>query len=169
MQLLPGTPAYGNRVLPENPDRVLGAGRFHRVPVLSGITRDEGTFFAALLTQGPIPADQYRPRLEATFGDHAAAVEGRYPLSAYRSTRHALAAILGDREWAWPAQESDDLFARHVPTYAYEFTDRRAAPLFEFPADIPAGASTAPSWATCSTTSAGPTTWTAPSARSPTG
>jgi hypothetical protein len=36
--------------------------------------------------------------------------------------------------------ETDDLFARHVPTYSYEFTDRRAAPLFEYPADIPAGA-----------------------------
>jgi para-nitrobenzyl esterase len=134
------TPAYGNRVLPENPERVLGAGRFHRVPVLSGITRDEGTFLAALLTPGPIPADQYRPFLDARFGDDAAAVEGRYPLSAYRSTRHALAAIVSDREWAWPAQETDDLFARRVPTFSYEFTDQRAAPLFEYPADIPAGA-----------------------------
>jgi carboxylesterase type B len=68
-------------------------------------------------------------------------VEASYPLSAYRSTRHALAAIVSDREWAWPAEETDDLFARHVPTYSYEFTDRRAASLFEYPADIPAGAS----------------------------
>ena len=135
------TPSYGNRVLPENPDQAIGAGRFHRVPVMAGITRDEGTFFAALLTPAPIPADQYRPFLDTAFGDDAAAVEGRYPLLAYRSARHALAAIVSDREWAWPARESDDLFARHVPTYSYEFTDRRAAPLFEFPADIPAGAS----------------------------
>jgi carboxylesterase type B len=69
-------------------------------------------------------------------------VEDRYPLSAYRSARQALAAIVSDREWAWPAEESDDLFARHVPTYSYEFTDRRrAAPLFPYPDDLPAGAS----------------------------
>jgi carboxylesterase type B len=89
----------------------------------------------------PIPADQYRPTLEATYGEDAGRVEGRYPLSAYRSARHALATIVSDREWAWPAEETDDLFARHVPTYAYEFTDRRATPLFDFPADLPPGAS----------------------------
>jgi para-nitrobenzyl esterase len=135
------TPAYGNPVLPEIPDQVLSSGRFHRVPVLEGITRDEGTFFAALLTDGPIPDDGYRPILETTFGSSAAAVEDRYPLSAYRSARLALAAIVSDREWAWTAEESDDLFARHVPTYSYEFTDRRAAPLFPYPDDLPAGAS----------------------------
>jgi para-nitrobenzyl esterase len=134
-------PSYGNQVLPENPDQVLLSGRFHRVPVLAGITRDEGTFFAALLTFAPIPADQYRPLLDTVFGDDAARVEERYPLSAYRSARHALAAIVSDREWAWPAQEADDLFARHVPTWSYVFTDRRAAPLFDYPPDIPAGAS----------------------------
>jgi para-nitrobenzyl esterase len=134
-------PSYGNRVLPEIPDQVLLSGRFHRVPVLEGITRDEGTFFAALLSPAPIPDDGYRPILETTFGDRAAAVEDRYPLAAYRSARHALAAIVSDREWAWTAEESDDLFARHVPTYSYEFTDRRATPLFPYPDDLPAGAS----------------------------
>ena len=133
-------PSYGNPVLPELPDQALISGRFHRVPVLEGITRDEGTFFAALLAP-PTPDDQYRPLLEAVFGGGAAQVEDRYPLAAYRSARHALAAIVSDREWAWPAEESDDLFAGHVPTYAYEFTDRRAAPLFPYPDDLPAGAS----------------------------
>jgi hypothetical protein len=130
-------PAYGNPVLPELPDQVLSSGRFHQVPVLEGITRDEGPFFAALLTSGPIPDDGYRPFLEVIFGDSAAVVEDRYPLSAYRSARQALAAIVSDREWAWPAEESDDLFARHVPTYSYEFTDRRAAPLFPLPGRPP--------------------------------
>lgn len=136
-----GPPSYGNSVLPENPDEVLLSGRFHRVPVLSGITRDEGTFFAALLAPVPIPDDQYRPYLEDVFGSGAAEVERRYPLPAYRSARHALAAIVSDREWAWLAQDSDELFARHVPSYSFEFTDRRAAPLFGYPADIPPGAS----------------------------
>jgi para-nitrobenzyl esterase len=134
-------PSYGNPVLPELPDQALLAGRFHRVPVLEGITRDEGTFFTLLLAPDPIPDEGYLPTLEVPFGEDAGRVEGRYPLSAYRSARHALATIVGDREWAWPAEETDDLFARHVPTYAYEFTDRRATPLFDFPADLPPGAS----------------------------
>jgi para-nitrobenzyl esterase len=134
-------PSYGNPVLPELPDQALLAGRFHRVPVLEGITRDEGPFFAALLVTQPIPDEGYRPTLEVTFGEDAGRVENRYPLSAYRSARHALAAIVSDREWAWPAEETDDLFAGHIPTYAYEFTDRRATPLFDFPADLPPGAS----------------------------
>jgi para-nitrobenzyl esterase len=163
------TPAYGNPVLPEIPDQVLSSGRFHRVPVLEGITRDEGTFFAALLTDGPIPDDGYRPILETTFGSSAAAVEDRYPLSAYRSARLALAAIVSDREWAWTAEESDDLFARHIPTYSYEFTDGgppRCSPTRTTSRPAPP---TAPNSATCSTALAGPTTSTRPSAPWPTG
>jgi para-nitrobenzyl esterase len=40
--------AFGNRILPEVPARALQAGRFHRVPVVSGATRDEHRLFVGL-------------------------------------------------------------------------------------------------------------------------
>jgi para-nitrobenzyl esterase len=101
-------PSYGNPVLPELPDQALTAGRFHRVPVLEGITRDEGAFFTVLLAPEPIPDEAYLPILEIPYGEDAGRVEARYPLPAYRSARHALATIVSDREWAWPAEETDD-------------------------------------------------------------
>jgi para-nitrobenzyl esterase len=37
-------PAFGNTVLPEDPAVAVPAGRFNHVPLLTGTTRDEGTF-----------------------------------------------------------------------------------------------------------------------------
>ncbi|WP_437646423.1 hypothetical protein [Sorangium sp. So ce362] len=49
-ELMPHTarfvmPAVGDTVLSESPADALRAGRFHRVPVLSGATQDEGRLF----------------------------------------------------------------------------------------------------------------------------
>ncbi|UYQ63666.1 carboxylesterase family protein [Streptomyces peucetius] len=37
-------PVYGTRLLPRTPAHAFTSGRFHRVPVLHGINRDEETF-----------------------------------------------------------------------------------------------------------------------------
>lgn len=41
-------PAYDTEALPENPITALRQGRFHRIPVLAGATRDELTVFVAM-------------------------------------------------------------------------------------------------------------------------
>ncbi|WP_206681358.1 carboxylesterase family protein [Actinomadura sp. J1-007] len=62
--------ATGNAVLPQDPAAAVRAGRFHRVPVVSGHTRDELRFLAALMRKQGYPLDkaQYHKRLALGFG-----------------------------------------------------------------------------------------------------
>ncbi|WP_030153954.1 carboxylesterase/lipase family protein [Streptomyces sp. NRRL S-244] len=119
----------GNRVLPEEPRRALEGGRFHRVPVIEGINRDEMRIFLAQgLAAFPIPdAGAYRARVEQSFGAAAVpAVEARYPLAAYPTPALAFAAVLSDASFICPALRDGRAMARHVPVYAYRFSDREA-------------------------------------------
>jgi len=62
---------FGNRVLPEVPAQALQEGLFHRVPVLSGSTRDEHRLFVGLfrvLAGQPVTAQQYPELLAEAFG-----------------------------------------------------------------------------------------------------
>ncbi|MGS2640818.1 carboxylesterase/lipase family protein [Streptosporangium sp. G12] len=123
-------PGYGNAVLPEDPAKVFQEGRFHRVPMLTGLTRDEGTLFASEMFE-PMTAAEYENDVNDRFGAAGPDVLARYPLSAHDgSPLQAMAAIMSDLDWAWPARDTDLLLARYVPTYSYEFTDRTAPPLF---------------------------------------
>jgi para-nitrobenzyl esterase len=133
-------PVYGTAFLPVNPPRAIARGLFHRVPVISGTTRDENTLFVAMAQQ-PISVTQYHQLVRKAFGEQAAKVEAKYPLAAYASPSLAWATLTTDRVWACPSLDTNRLFARRVPTYSYEFADRAAPPIFPFPDWIPAGAS----------------------------
>ncbi|MFD0201065.1 MULTISPECIES: carboxylesterase/lipase family protein [Saccharothrix] len=126
-------PAFGNTVLPEDPAVAVPAGRFNHVPLLTGITRDEGTFFAPLLFPDLGP-DGYLTALTGHFGPDAAAVAQQYPLEEHAgSAVRALAAIMTDLDWAWLQRAADHRFAAEMPVYAYEFLDRTAPAIPEFP------------------------------------
>ncbi|MEV0623407.1 carboxylesterase family protein [Nonomuraea sp. NPDC050404] len=141
-------PTYGGGVLPEDPVRQLASGRFTRVPVMHGITRDEHVTFQVGFDAeagGPLPAAEY-PAVLGNFLDltkqENAKVIRRYPLRDYRgSTSWAMAATITDWAWACPAVEMNTLLSRHVPTYAFEFADR-TAPWFKQapPQSYPTGA-----------------------------
>ncbi|MFI7416457.1 carboxylesterase/lipase family protein [Nonomuraea sp. NPDC049684] len=126
-------PAYGAGVLPQDPVRLLRSGEFAKVPVMHGIIRDEHVTFQVGFDAeagGPIAAKDY-PGVLGTFlgldGKRTAKVIRRYPLSDYKgSTSWAMASTLTDWAWACPAVETNRLLGRHVPTYAYEFSDRTA-------------------------------------------
>jgi para-nitrobenzyl esterase len=134
------TVAYGNRVLPQRPDRALVAGRFHRVPVISGTTRDEGRL-AAAYSPHPFTEEQYQRLLVDAFGDRAARVAATYPSAAHGSPALAWGAVLTDRVWACPQLTDDRQLARRTPVYAFEFADRQAPTgYFEFPPGLPPGA-----------------------------
>ena len=133
---------FGNRVLPEVPAQALRDGRFHRVPVISGSTRDEHRLFVGLfrvLAGQPVTPAQYPALLAEAFGEHADRVQARYPLSAYRSPNLAWATVLTDRMWASTFQQHR-LLAQQVPAYAYEFADQNAPMYLPFPEDFPPGA-----------------------------
>jgi para-nitrobenzyl esterase len=131
-------PAFGNRILPENPAIALREGRLHRVPVLTGHTRDEGRLFAALFFDGPETDDEYRALLDAAFGDHAEWVATVYPAQSEGSPGLTWAAVITDRVWVCPTLAGNRFLALVVPAYAYEFADRDA------PGGIPGTASDFP-------------------------
>jgi para-nitrobenzyl esterase len=117
--------AFGDRILPERPDRALAAGRFSRIPVISGTTRDEERLQAAFF---PAPFDeaQYQRLLAGAFGDEAPRVVEKYPSPQFGSPALAWAAVATDRVWTCPQVVDDRYLTRHTPTYAFEFADRHA-------------------------------------------
>lgn len=127
-------------MLPVSPARALREGRFHRVPVISGTTRDEGTLYVLLLPDTPISPERYQELLDAAFGGQAGRVAVRYPPSAYDAPGVAWAAVTTDRVVACPALAGNRLFARRVPVYGYEFADRQAPAAFPLASGVPLGA-----------------------------
>ncbi|MFE2125421.1 carboxylesterase/lipase family protein [Streptomyces amritsarensis] len=121
--------SYGDGALPTEPRRALRAGRFHRVPVLQGTTRDEiRLFLAQTLAAHPIGDDSaYRARMERSFGvGTARAVEAAYPVAAYPTPAIAWATLLTDASFICPTLRDGAALGRHVPTYGYRFSDRGA-------------------------------------------
>ncbi|MBK1787650.1 carboxylesterase/lipase family protein [Prauserella cavernicola] len=119
--------AYGTPLLPRDPAEALRRREFHRVPVISGGTRDEMRPFiggASLLE--PITGARYPELLRHSFGDDADRVATRYPLEDYESAAMAWATVTTDASWARDTAAANRLLARHCPVYAYEFADRTA-------------------------------------------
>ncbi|GAA2776361.1 carboxylesterase/lipase family protein [Saccharopolyspora taberi] len=129
-------PSFGNGVLPELPDDALRAGRFHRVPMIAGGTRDEARLFVALFFD--VNADSYRQLLAESFGADADRVALEYPPG--ENPALAWADITGDRAWALSTWDFAHALAPRVPTYFYEFADRSAPPIVPFPEGFPPGA-----------------------------
>ena len=120
-------PAFGGPALPESPATALPAGRFPRIPLMLGTTRDEARFFVGLfadLAGTPVTAESYPRLLAEAFGDAADEVAARYALDRFPTPSLAWAQICTDRAWARPAWELGQIFAAHTDTWFYEFADR---------------------------------------------
>ena len=134
-------PTYGNRLLPVHPADALRAGAFHRMPLLSGGNRDEGNGAAAVLESTEhLTEPAYQALLVDSFGSDAAKVAARYPSADYQSPAAAWGAVATDRAWACPTLRGNQLLAKRTVTYAFEFADRTAPPLFPAPPGFPLGA-----------------------------
>jgi para-nitrobenzyl esterase len=129
-------PAFGGQVLPESPEEALPAGRFHRVPLILGTTRDEARFFVGL-AGNPVTADSYPRLLTEAFGAAADEIAARYPLDRFPTPSLAWAQLSTDRAWARPGWDLARVCAAHTDTWCYEFADQDAPPLLP---GFPAGA-----------------------------
>ncbi len=135
--------AFGTDILPDDPARALREGRFHRVPTISGATRDEHRLFVGLFYElgGPtITISRYRELLAAAFGAAAPVVARQYPAGGSASPAQAWADVLTDRMWAQSTFAQHHALAQYVPTYAYEFADCRAPMYLPFPETLLPGA-----------------------------
>ncbi|WP_244162539.1 carboxylesterase/lipase family protein [Amycolatopsis regifaucium] len=134
-------PAFDTRLLPTDPAEAFRAGRFAKVPVMTGTTRDEGRLFAAFFPDQPITEARYQQLLRDAFGDKASVVAAKYPSAAHGSPGNAFADVMTDRVWACSEVEAQRHLAARTRTFAYEFADRGAPSLIPFPPGIDPGAS----------------------------
>ena len=134
------------KVLKESIGQALAAGHFARVPVLNGVNHNEELIFVAglhLAVSGgmfvpapdPTPAN-YQSVISTVLGvssSRASAIATEYPVSAYPLPVLALSTLLSDANFACPALQVDRTVSRLVPTFAYQFDDDSAPPLFAGP------------------------------------
>lgn len=122
-------PVFGGGLLPVDPARAIAAGRFAKVPVMHGITRDEyriSDAFLELSGTKPLTPTGYRNRVKAFVGKkNAPKVLALYPLRG-RTPSEAWSAVVTDAVYARPMTDLNRALARQVPTYAYRFSDRQA-------------------------------------------
>jgi para-nitrobenzyl esterase len=101
-----------------------------------GLAVSNGTFVLA-----PQPtAESYESVIASVLGVSAArasAVAAQYPLAAYPDSAVALSAVVSDANFACPALQLDRWTSSHVPTFAYQFDDGSAPPLFAGPGFYP--------------------------------
>ena len=123
-------PTVGGGFLPLSPERAFATGRFNRVPVMQGTTRDEHRLFTAAIetaTGEVTTPDSYREQLAALFSPaDLRRVLARYPVAKFHSAGEALSAVVTDWAWGCPAQNRDRALAAHTPVYAFEFADETA-------------------------------------------
>ncbi|MGW1228835.1 carboxylesterase/lipase family protein [Streptomyces sp. NPDC001515] len=119
-------PVVDGEVLPEAPAAAIAAGRFARVPVLHGSTRNEMSGLAGLdeiMTGRPMTAEGYEEEVRQRFGADAAAVLAEYPVGRYAAPGAAWSAVLTDAEWSVAALRTQRALARRTAVYAYEFAE----------------------------------------------
>ncbi|MDR4307512.1 carboxylesterase family protein [Chelatococcus sambhunathii] len=127
------------QILPSRFVDAIAAGKFNKMPVMSGLTIDEQSFslgIAQYFRPGRTPATKadYDTRMavfDATTypeGTRARA-ERLYPLHAYASPQLALSAI-GTDSTVCTQRYTNQLLAPQVPVYFYEFADRTAPSYF---------------------------------------
>jgi para-nitrobenzyl esterase len=135
------------KVLTEPIGTALAAVRFARVPVLNGTNHDEERLFVSigltvsqgtdvLIPEQPVTPDNYQTDIAVALGvtaARAAEIAAEYPLTAYPLPAVAFSALVGDASFACPALEIDQETSQRAATYAYEFNDDTAPPIFTEP------------------------------------
>ena len=135
------------KVLTEPIGAALAAGHFARVPIINGVNQNEELLFVAglglavsngMFVPAPTPtADTYESVIASVLGvsaSRAAEIAAEYPFDAYPPPGFfALSTLVSDANFACPALQVDRWTSRRVPTFAYEFDDGTAPPLFAGP------------------------------------
>lgn len=105
-------------------------GSFNRVPILTGLVKDEqGFFIPEANTHKPLTKDDV-DRYAASFGtQHTVALLDKYPLANYDSPSLAEIAMAQGAK-SCTARLLDRQWSKYVPVYAYEFDDRTAPSYF---------------------------------------
>jgi para-nitrobenzyl esterase len=101
-------------------------GAYNRVPIMTGLVKDEQAFFLPELnTKKPLTDEEYK-RYAATYGaEHAEALLKKYPVETYGTPSLAEIAMAQGAK-ACTARLLDMAWSKHATVYAYQFEDRTA-------------------------------------------
>jgi para-nitrobenzyl esterase len=132
------------QIILDQPLTLFKSGRFNRMPLVSGATKDEWDFFFAITEywtntdnalRTPPTAEQYLNYVNTSFvppeysGGTAAKVLALYPLSAFKRPHLAWGRVATDLKIC-DVRRLIRILAPQIPVYAYEFADRTAPSIF---------------------------------------
>ncbi|MGQ0732132.1 MAG: carboxylesterase/lipase family protein [Acidobacteriota bacterium] len=122
----PGRVVWGPVVdgleIPDQPRELFRRGRFSRVPIIIGSTRDDGWTHVDRSFPAGLDALQYERAVRTEFGMDADAVLRLYPASGFPTPKDALAQLTTDAEFACEARRVARVMHHDgAPVYAYAF------------------------------------------------
>jgi para-nitrobenzyl esterase len=117
--------------LPDQPEKLLEAGSFAKVPVILGTNKNEGTLFFALGVSVPDDAT-YQTLMGSIFGaPNAAAIVAQYPSKTYGTPKDAAAEAFGDGAFVCPTRRAARALAKGgTSAYLYHFVHAVTSGLF---------------------------------------
>jgi len=122
-------PAYGTRLLPQDPAEAAASGAVASIPVLSSVNRDEAGGFVGSGQQARsvFTARSYPAYVANAYPGLEGELLGRYPADGYDSPALAWAALITDGSWICPTVTGNTaLAANGSPVYAAVFADPNA-------------------------------------------
>ena len=132
--LMAYAPSYGSKTLPLQGDEALATGKFVKVPMINGGNRDELRLYVAYnIAAGQFTThDNFKDRVESTYGAKAADVMATYPLRTDLSAASLLGTIWTDftpdngLNVCVYLRATQLASKQQVTVYHYEFADRDA-------------------------------------------
>jgi para-nitrobenzyl esterase len=116
------SPVVDGLEIPDQPRILYERGAFNQVPMIIGVTRDEGWTFVDRSFPAGLTSAQFEAAIEKEFGTYAPAFLARYRVSDFPSPKDALVQVTGDVEFICEAVRIARLVERtRTPVYLYSF------------------------------------------------
>ncbi len=129
--IAPDFPVVDGTIITDTAFDAFSKGTFNKVPILTGLVRDEQAFFLPETNGGPaLTAEGYAQNIASFGAGNIEKLTAKYPLASYDSP--SLADIAMQQGFkACTARQLDRAWSRYVPVYAYQFNDRTAPTYFQ--------------------------------------